>query len=103
LPPILGQAPGFELRCPFWPPGFVTDLVSEAGKEQLVLEEITNVIHPSKFGFGDGGNSVPDGGHGGRLVDCDTFVGCLDPDMVVINSFARLLAQVGKVGIGCTG
>jgi hypothetical protein len=45
----------------------VTEAVTKASKEQLMLEEICGVVHSFKFGLGDGGGGIFDSGLAGLL------------------------------------
>jgi hypothetical protein len=70
----------------------VADVVAEASEKELMLEEFPHICHNFSLGFGGGGSGFPDGSHGGGLAINETFVGGLDPDMIVIDCFSRLLS-----------
>ena len=85
---LAGQLHAF-LECVF--SGFynlVTDLIFEAGQEELVLEEESHVLDALGLNLGLGGSgreSSSDGGHGGGFVVQEAVVCNLDPTPKVVH------------------
>jgi hypothetical protein len=79
---------------------FVMEMVAEASEDQLVLKELGHVIHALEIGLAKMVVTLFSS-HGGRLAVHEVFVGCLDPDVVVVDCLARLLDEVSKVSTGC--